>query len=130
MDPLFVDGVDAGDVGIVLVKVFVAFVLLLMATMLMIWFERKVLGDMQNRIGPNVAGPWGILQTFADGVKFFFKEDLRPEKADPLVYRLAPYIAASTAFLTFTIVPSAGSSGTPPRRAAPSSCSAARRTSR
>ena len=108
MDPLFVDGVDAGDVGIVLVKVFVAFVLLLMATMLMIWFERKVLGDMQNRIGPNVAGPWGILQTFADGVKFFFKEDLRPEKADPLVYRLAPYIAASTAFLTFTIVPVGG----------------------
>ena len=74
----------------------------------MVWFERKLISDMQNRIGPNVAGPWGLLQTFADGVKFFFKEDLRPENADPLVFRLAPYISAVTAFLSFAIVPVGG----------------------
>jgi NADH-quinone oxidoreductase subunit H len=78
------------------------------ATMFMVWFERKLISDMQNRIGPNVAGPWGLLQTFADGVKFFFKEDLRPENADPLVFRLAPYISAVTAFLSFAIVPVGG----------------------
>jgi len=107
-DPLFVDGVDWGDVGIMGLKVLVAFALLLVATMFMVWFERKLIGDMQNRIGPNVAGPWGLLQTFADGVKFFFKEDLRPENADPLVFRLAPYISAVTAFLSFAVVPVGG----------------------
>ena len=44
----------------------------------MVWFERKVIADMQNRIGPNRAGPFGLLQTLADGIKFFFKEDLLP----------------------------------------------------
>jgi NADH-quinone oxidoreductase subunit H len=107
-DPLFVDGVDWGDVGVMGIKVVVAFVLLLVATMLMVWFERKVNADMTNRIGPNVAGPWGLLQTFADGVKFFFKEDLRPANADPLVFRLAPYISAVTAFLSFAVVPIGG----------------------
>ena len=107
-DPLFVDGVDWGDVGVMGVKVVAAFVLLLVATMLMVWFERKVNADMTNRIGPNVAGPWGLLQTFADGVKFFFKEDLRPANADPLVFRLAPYISAVTAFLSFAVVPIGG----------------------
>ena len=87
-DPLFTDGVDWGDVGVMGFKVLLAFAFLLVATMFMVWFERKLISDMQNRIGPNVAGPWGLLQTFADGVKFFFKEDLRPENADPLVLSL------------------------------------------
>ena len=107
-DPLFADGVDWGDIGIVGIKVLVAFAALLVATMFMIWFERKLISDMQHRIGPNVAGPWGLLQAFADGVKFFFKEDLRPANADPLVFRLAPYISAVTAFVAFAIVPVGG----------------------
>ena len=107
-DPLFTDGVDGWDVVIMGGKVLVAFAFLLVATMFMVWFERKLISDMQNRIGPNVAGPWGLLQTFADGLKFFFKEDLRPANADPLVFRLAPYIAAVTAFLSFAVVPIGG----------------------
>ena len=107
-DPLFTDGVDGWDVVIMGGKVVIAFVFLLVATMFMVWFERKVVGDMQNRIGPNVAGPWGLLQTFADGVKFFFKEDLKPANSDPLVFRLAPYLSAVTAFLAFAIVPIGG----------------------
>ena len=107
-DPLFADGVDWGDIGIMGIKVLVAFAALLLATMFMIWFERKLISDMQHRIGPNVAGPWGLLQAFADGVKFFFKEDLRPANADPLVFRLAPYISAVTAFVAFAIVPIGG----------------------
>ena len=76
--------------------------------MLMIWFERKLIADMQNRIGPNVAGPWGVLQTLADGIKLFFKEDLLPERADLFVFRLAPLLAMVPAFVTFCVVPLGG----------------------
>ena len=76
--------------------------------MLMIWFERKVISDMQSRIGPNRAGPWGLLQTLADGTKLFFKEDLLPDRADPFVFKLAPYLSVIPAFLIFAIVPVGG----------------------
>ena len=52
---------------IVIIKVLVVFVVGLVGTMLMVWFERKVVSYMQNRVGPNKAGPWGLLQTLADG---------------------------------------------------------------
>jgi NADH-quinone oxidoreductase subunit H len=77
VDPMLKE-IGLGDVLVVLLKVVIAFSLLLVAVMLMIWFERKAIAKMQNRIGPNVAGPWGILQTLADGIKLFFKEDLVP----------------------------------------------------
>jgi NADH-quinone oxidoreductase subunit H len=107
-DPLFLHGVDLGVFVIAVVKVLVAFVVLLVSVMLMIWFERKVISDMQNRIGPNRAGPWGILQTLADGIKLFFKEDLMPTQADRTVFKLAPYLALLPALLIFTIVPVGG----------------------
>jgi NADH-quinone oxidoreductase subunit H len=107
-DPLFVHGVDLAVFIVAVVKVVVAFVVLLVSVMLMIWFERKVISDMQNRIGPNRAGPWGILQTLADGIKLFFKEDLMPTQADRVVFKLAPYLALLPALLIFTIVPVGG----------------------
>jgi NADH-quinone oxidoreductase subunit H len=76
--------------------------------MLMVWFERKVIGDMQNRIGPALAGPFGILQTLADGMKFFFKEDLIPDRAERRVFILAPLLSVVPAFLLFSIVPVGG----------------------
>ena len=63
---------------------------------------------MQNRIGPNKAGPFGILQTLADGIKAFFKEPILPERADRFVFRLAPYLAFVPAFLIFTVIPVGG----------------------
>ena len=81
---------------------------LMVAVMLMIWFERKVISDMQSRIGPNRAGPFGIAQTLADGIKLFFKEDLVPDQADRFVFKLAPYLTIIPAFLTFAIVPIGG----------------------
>ncbi|MHB8670747.1 MAG: NADH-quinone oxidoreductase subunit NuoH [Acidimicrobiales bacterium] len=107
-DPLFQHGVDFAVVLIVLVKALVVFVFLLVSVLLMIWFERKVVSDMQNRIGPNRAGPWGILQTLADGIKLFFKEDLLPARADRRVFRLAPYLSAVPAFAAFAVIPVGG----------------------
>ncbi len=107
-DPLFSNGVGLAVWIIVVVKVLLAFGFLMVSVMLMIWFERKVISDMQNRIGPNRAGPFGILQTLADGIKLFFKEDLMPDKADRFVFKLAPYLTVLPAFLIFTLVPVGG----------------------
>jgi NADH-quinone oxidoreductase subunit H len=107
-DPLFAHGVSWAVLIIVVIKVVVAFAALMVSVMLMIWFERKVISDMQARIGPNRAGPWGLLQTLADGTKLFFKEDLMPEQADRVVFKLAPYLALLPAFLAFAIVPVGG----------------------
>ena len=67
--------------------------------------ERKVMGWMQLRPGPNRVGPWGMLQPAADAAKMMFKEDLTPETADPLIYRLAPFISLLTAFSVYAIIP-------------------------
>jgi NADH-quinone oxidoreductase subunit H len=109
LDPIFDDFSAWGTtLVIVLAKVLIVFALLMVAVMFMIWFERKQIAMMQNRMGPTVAGPKGLLQTLADGVKLFFKEDLVPENADRKVFKLAPYLALVPAFLTFTIVPLGG----------------------
>jgi NADH-quinone oxidoreductase subunit H len=107
-DPLFSDGLDGGVVLIVLLKALLGFAFVLVGVIFFIWYERKLIADFQNRVGPNRAGPWGMLQTLADGIKLIFKEDLRPEGADSLVFRLAPYLSVVPAFLTFTIVPIGG----------------------
>jgi NADH-quinone oxidoreductase subunit H len=107
-DPLFAHGVGWVVLLIVLVMVLVVFGALMVSVMLMIWFERKVISDMQSRIGPNRAGPFGIAQTLADGIKLFFKEDLLPDKADRFVFKLAPYLTIIPAFLAFAIVPIGG----------------------
>ena len=89
-------------------KALAIFVIGLVATMFMVWFERKIVAGMQNRVGPNKAGPFGILQTLADGTKLFFKEDLIPEKADRWVFRLAPFLALVPAFLIWSVIPLGG----------------------
>ena len=91
-----------------IVKVVLIFAFLLVSVMLMVWFERKVVSDMQHRIGPNVAGPWGIMQTLADGIKLFFKEDITPDGANKFVFKLAPYLSLVPAFLMFSVVPFGG----------------------
>ncbi len=107
-DPILIGHLTVGDVVIVLVKVIAGFVFCLVGTLFMVWFERKVIAGMQNRVGPNKAGPWGLLQTLADGIKAFFKEDLLPERADKFVFKLAPYLSAVPAFITFSVIPIAG----------------------
>ena len=88
-----------------LVKALLIFVFLMINTLLVIWFERRVIGRMQQRPGPNRTGPSGLLQTLADGIKLALKEDLIPKNADKVIFLLAPVIAGAMAFVSFAIIP-------------------------
>ena len=89
----------------VLLKVAFVFVFALLMTMFMIWFERRVIGRMQNRPGPNRAGPFGLLQPIADALKLPLKEDIIPTNADKLIFVIAPVISAAPAFIGLSIIP-------------------------
>ena len=81
------------------------FVMLLNSAAIMVYVERKVAARLQQRIGPCLVGPKGLLQPIADVVKLMFKEDLRPKAADAFLFALAPIIAATCAFAAFAVVP-------------------------
>jgi NADH-quinone oxidoreductase subunit H len=87
------------------IKVLLVFVFLVVLTLFNIWLERRVVARMQHRIGPNVHGPQGLLQSLADGMKLMFKEDLTPKGVDKLVFIAAPVIVSIPAFLTFAVIP-------------------------
>ncbi|MDD7938193.1 NADH-quinone oxidoreductase subunit NuoH [Actinomycetospora lutea] len=87
------------------VKVLVIFVLLMLITLFMIWFERRVVGRMQQRPGPNWNGPFGLLQSLADGLKLAFKEDIRPVLADKAVFFIAPVLSVVPAFVAWSVIP-------------------------
>ena len=93
------------DIIISLVKAFLILGLLLTNTLLLIWLERKVVAGMQARVGPDRAGPFGILQTLADAIKLLLKEQIMPLKADRAMYILAPILALVPSFLIFMIIP-------------------------
>lgn len=77
----------------------------LLFAMFAIWWERKVAGHIQARLGPNRVGPIGILQSLADGIKLLGKEDLCPAEADKLLFRIAPYLAFAPAFAAWLALP-------------------------
>ena len=108
IDPLGTGGLRWTSLIIIIVKVLVIFGVSLVSTMLMIWGERKVVSGMHNRIGPNKAGPFGLLQSLADGIKAFFKETFSPSNSDPFIYRLAPYLMFVPAFLVWSVIPLGG----------------------
>jgi NADH-quinone oxidoreductase subunit H len=90
---------------LVIIKVLFIFVFLLLVTLFMIWAERRVIGRMQQRPGPNRAGKFGLLQSLMDGIKLALKEDIVPRGVDKLLFWLAPAIAAIPAFISFAIIP-------------------------
>src|SRR5204863_2238825 len=81
------------------------FVMLLSSAAGMVYVERKVAALLQQRLGPYLVGPKGLLQPLADVIKLMFKEELRPRAADPLLFALAPIISATAAFAAFAVVP-------------------------
>ncbi|MCA1824654.1 MAG: NADH-quinone oxidoreductase subunit NuoH, partial [Frankia sp.] len=86
-------------------KVLIVFIALMLSVLFVIWAERRVVARMQQRVGPNRVGPAGLLQSLADGIKLFLKEDIAPTAADRPVYLLAPVIAMIPAFLAFSVIP-------------------------
>ena len=90
---------------VVALKALLIFVFLLLYTLFNIWFERRVVAKMQHRIGPNVNGPFGLLQSLADGVKLALKEDIVVKAADKAVYILAPILAVIPSFLAWAVIP-------------------------
>jgi NADH-quinone oxidoreductase subunit H len=87
------------------IKVLIVFAFLMLATLLMIWAERRVIGRMQQRSGPNRAGKFGLLQSLMDGIKLPLKEDIVPRGVDKVLFWLAPAIATIPAFISFAIIP-------------------------
>jgi len=108
-DPLLNQGEwDWKTLLIIVLKVLGVFVIALVSTILVIWFERKVVAGMHNRLGPNKAGPFGILQTLADGMKLMFKEGFWPAQADKGVFLIAPFLSFIPAFLIWSVIPLGG----------------------
>ncbi|WP_441960362.1 NADH-quinone oxidoreductase subunit NuoH [Mycolicibacterium houstonense] len=93
---------------LILAKALGVFVFLLLTVLAAILIERKVLGRMQMRPGPNRVGPWGLLQSLADGVKLALKEGLTPAGVDKPIYLLAPIISVIPAFMAFAVIPMGG----------------------
>ena len=92
-------------VWLIMVKAVLIFVVLVLLTLFNIWWERRVVARMQHRIGPNRNGPFGLLQSLADGVKLALKEDLIPKAADKVLFLLAPIVAVVPAFVAFAVIP-------------------------
>lgn len=90
---------------LVLLKVVALFAILVLLTLFTIWWERRVVSRMQNRIGPNRVGPQGLLQSLMDGIKLALKEEIIPTSAHLAVYWIAPVISATMAFLAFAVIP-------------------------
>jgi NADH-quinone oxidoreductase subunit H len=89
-------------------KALVLFVFLLLTVLMSVWAERRIIGRMQLRPGPNRAGPFGLLQPLFDGIKGALKEDIVPRSADKVVFFLAPILAAAPAMVSFAIIPFGG----------------------
>jgi len=99
-------GADPG--WLIAVKALIVFILCVLLTLMSVWGERRIVGRMQQRPGPNRVGPFGLIQALADGVKLALKEDIIPTAADKVVFVLAPIISATTCFMSFAVIPITG----------------------
>src|ERR1041384_6671618 len=96
---------DLKHIILLMIGILVAFVVVMTLVAYTVLAERRVLGFIQGRLGPNRVGPGGMFQPFADLLKFIFKEDIVPDKSTRFVYFLAPTIATTAALMTIVVYP-------------------------
>ena len=106
MNPVDLLGNDPG--WLIAAKGGLVFAVCVLLTLMAVWGERRIVGRMQQRLGPNRVGPFGLVQALADGVKLALKEDLIPKAADRVVFVIAPVISAATCFMSFAVIPLTG----------------------
>lgn len=92
-------------IWLILLKVLFIFLFALLTAMITVWAERRLIGRMQNRPGPNRVGPFGLFQPIADAIKMPFKEEIVPRTADKVTYRLAPVIALAPTLIGLSVMP-------------------------
>ncbi len=108
MNPLDIHVFGNEPWWVVLIKVVLVFVLLLVVTIFNVWYERRLVGKMQHRLGPIMNGPGGLGQALADGAKLIFKEDFRPAGTDKWIFNIAPMLTGVAAFTSWSVIPLAG----------------------
>ncbi|UFU02474.1 NADH-quinone oxidoreductase subunit NuoH [Ruania suaedae] len=96
---------SADTIGLVFIKAAAILVFLLLSVLFALWFERRIIGRFQQRLGPNVRGPFGLVQSIPDALKLLLKEDINVKGADKLIYQVAPLISVFCAFMIFAIIP-------------------------
>ncbi len=96
---------DTFDILITLGKIVAIFGFLILGAAISVYLERRVSAFIQDRVGPNRVGPFGLLQPFADVLKLVMKEDIVPKNAHPFIHNLAPILAIAIALTTFAVVP-------------------------
>ena len=106
-EALFRSGADLGAAQFIslLVGVLLVSGVPLVTVIFLIWVERKIAARIQDRLGPNRVGPFGLLQTFADLIKLLIKEDITPTAADRLLYNAAPLVSFASVVLIWAVIP-------------------------
>ena len=109
---LFAATLGLGDLGItvglvvsVIVKIVIILIPLILTVAYLTYFERKVIGFMQLRVGPNVTGPWGLIQPFADVFKLLFKEVTRPKLSNKALFYIGPIMSLAPSFAAWAVIP-------------------------
>src|SRR5258707_127388 len=97
--------VIVADIIATLVKIVVVIGVMMLAVPMLVWLERKLVADFQVRIGPNRVGPYGLLQSFYDGIKLLMKEDIHPANVDLAIYLAAPVVMMIPALAIFAVIP-------------------------
>src|SRR5688572_33203381 len=89
---IFAEARMSADIIALSIKLLLVIGGIMLSVPMLVWLERKVVADFQARIGPNRVGPFGLLQSFADGIKLFLKEDIMPLNVDKILFLLAPVV--------------------------------------